>query len=80
MALIAALALTLTGVKDIDGWIDCAAHRPFVDGCHGWHWAGAFIVWTPLFLALSFALLGLVALVLKRARIEREASDLRRSR
>ncbi|MBA3365541.1 MAG: hypothetical protein H0U03_07115 [Actinobacteria bacterium] len=63
--LIVAIALTLSGAKDIDGWVDCAAHEPFVDGCGGWHWIGAFVFWTPLFLAACFALLALGALVLK---------------
>jgi uncharacterized membrane protein len=47
LALLAAIwlgAITLMsrGWKDIDGWIDCN------DYCHGWHYFGAFLFWTPL--------------------------------
>jgi len=62
--LLAAIALELTGWKDVDGWIDC-------HGCHGWHWFGALLFLTPLFLT---PVLALAALLIRMSRFARTRS------
>ena len=55
-----ALALEATGWRDTDGWIDCS------DYCHGWHYVGMFLFWTPTLTGL-FLLVGITVGLLARA-------------
>ena len=64
VAWLAGLALTFTGWKDIDGWVDC-------QDCHGWHHFGALLFWTPLsltvVLAVAAVLVGITRLTRARS-------------
>jgi hypothetical protein len=55
-----ALALMSTGWKDVDGWIDCN------DACHGWHYMGAFLFWTPPIAGLLLVLVAAYAALARR--------------
>lgn len=67
-AFIGGLGLALSGLGDIDGWIDCGAHRPYVGAgaCQARHWVGAFVFWTPLVTAVLLAASALCALLAGR--------------
>ena len=58
------IALISTAWRDIDGFVDCN------DYCHGWHYLGAFLFWTPPIAGLLLLLvLGLAAVLAARSRL-----------
>ncbi len=55
-----AIALMSTGWNDVDGWVDCGEH------CHGWHYVGAFLFWTPPMAGLMLVLVAAYAAITRR--------------
>jgi hypothetical protein len=64
-----AFGLISTGWNDIDGFVDCN------DYCHGWHYVGGFLFWTPLITGLLLVfVLAAAAVIAVRSRSRQRRS------